>query len=55
MHNNTTIDPHALNAVTGGTGGNKPEPVKPAIPNYGGMRYTADWWAKYNASPAGQR
>ena len=41
-------------AVTGGAGG-KPQPVKPAIPNFGGLRYTADWWAKYNASEAGSR
>ncbi|HEY5922423.1 MAG TPA: hypothetical protein VIV11_12165 [Kofleriaceae bacterium] len=54
MLNTNTIDPRSLDTVTGGAGG-KPEPVKPAIPNFGGMRYTADWWAKYNASQAGQR
>lgn len=47
-----TIDLQALANVTGGAGG--PAPVKPVIPNYGGSRYTADWWSKYNASPAGQ-
>ena len=55
MSNNVytkTIDNHVLEAVTGGTGGEKPKPV---IPNYGGTRYTADWWAKWNASQAGQR
>lgn len=47
-----TLDLHALSTVTGGVSG--PAPVKPVVPNFGGSRYSADWWAKYNASPAGQ-
>jgi hypothetical protein len=47
-----TLDLHALRTVTGGVNG--PAPIKPTIPNFGGSRYSADWWAKYNASPAGQ-
>jgi hypothetical protein len=52
MHNPKTIDRSTLDLVTGGASG--PAPVKPVIPNFGGSRYSADWWAKYNASPAGQ-
>jgi hypothetical protein len=55
MQNLHTIELSTLDLVTGGVNGPAPvKPVQPAIPNFGGTRYSADWWSKFNASPAGQ-
>jgi hypothetical protein len=47
-----TITLHALATVTGGNGP-KP-PVQPVIPNFGGSRFSADWWKQFNNSDAGK-